>query len=170
MTRRARPCSRSRTSRLPASRSAPPCGATTVSTGTSAGRAWRARTSPGWSPCSSRPIPCSLRKALDELSKTPPARQAAMGAIEGALGDLQAAAAEGHLDATQRTRLLDRVTGAARQLAVDAIKEATGRGGAQAKIAEANQALAEGDALRGAGSFKAAVNKYKDALAKAEGA
>jgi serine protease AprX len=111
-----------------------------------------------------------LRKALEELKKTPPARQAAMGAIEGALGDLESAAAEGHLDATESTRLLDRVTGAARQLAVDAIKEATARGGEQAKIAEANRFLAEGDALRGAGSFKAAVNKYKDALGKAEGA
>jgi subtilisin family serine protease len=111
-----------------------------------------------------------LRKALEELKKTPPARQAAMGAIEGALGDLEAAAAEGHLDATQSTRLLDRVTGAARQLAVDAIKEATARGGQLAKIAEANRALDEGDALRAVGSFKAAVNKYKDALGKAEGA
>jgi hypothetical protein len=111
-----------------------------------------------------------LRKALEELNKTPPARQAAMGAIEGALGDLEAATAEGHLDASQSTRLLDRVTGAARQLAADAIKEATARGGQQAKIDEANRALAEGDVLRGAGSFKAAVSRYKDALAKAEGA
>jgi hypothetical protein len=62
------------------------------------------------------------------------------------------------------------VTGAARQLAVDAIKEATSRGGEQTKIAEANRALAEGDALRAATSFKSAVNKYKDALSKAEGA
>jgi hypothetical protein len=37
-----------------------------------------------------------------------------MGAIEGALGDLETAAAEGHLDATECTRLLDRVIGAAR--------------------------------------------------------
>jgi serine protease AprX len=111
-----------------------------------------------------------LQKALDELNKTPPARQAAMGAIEGALGDLEAAAAEGHLTGEQRTRLLDRVTGAARQLAVDAIKEATARGADQKKVAEANAALSEGDALRAATSFKAAVNKYKDALAKAEGA
>jgi hypothetical protein len=57
-----------------------------------------------------------------------------MGAIEGALGDLETAAAEGHLDATASTRLLDRVTGAARQLAVDAIKEATARGDKQAGI------------------------------------
>jgi serine protease AprX len=111
-----------------------------------------------------------LRKALDELNKTPPARQAAMGAIEGALGDLEAAAADGHLDATQRTRLLDRVTGAARQLAVDALKEATARGGKQGEIADANRALNEGDALRAVSSFKAAVNKYKDALSKAESA
>jgi serine protease AprX len=111
-----------------------------------------------------------LRKALEELKKTPPARQSAMGAIEGALGDLEAAAAEGHLDAMQSTRLLDRVTGAARQLAVDAIKEATARGGKAAEIAEANRFLNEGDALRGVGSFKAAVNKYKDALSKAESA
>jgi serine protease AprX len=109
-----------------------------------------------------------LRKALEELKKTPPARQAAMGAIEGALGDLETAAAEGHLDATESTRLLDRVTGAARQLAVDAIKEATARGGKQAELAEANRSLAAGDALRDVGSFKAAVNKYKDALGKAE--
>ena len=111
-----------------------------------------------------------LRKALEELKKTPPARQAAMGAIEGALGDLEVATAEGHLDAAESTRLLDRVTGAARQLAVDATKEATARGGQASKIQEANRALAEGDALRAAGSFKSAVNKYKDALSKAEGA
>jgi serine protease AprX len=110
-----------------------------------------------------------LRKAIEELEKTPPARQAAMGAIEGALGDLESARDSGHLDAAQAARILDRVTGAARQLASDAIEEATARGGNQAKIAEANQALAAGDALRGAGSFKAAVNKYKDALGKAEG-
>jgi hypothetical protein len=53
---------------------------------------------------------------------------------------------------------------------VDAIKEATARGGKQAEIAEANRALLEGDALRDVGSFKAAVNKYKDALGKAESA
>jgi serine protease AprX len=111
-----------------------------------------------------------LRKALEELEKSPPARQSAMGAIEGALGDLEAARAEGHLDAAQSTRLLDRVTGAGRQLAVDAIKEATARGGNAGKIAEANRALAEGDAQRDAGNFKNAVAKYKDALAKAEGA
>jgi hypothetical protein len=37
-------------------------------------------------------------------------------------------------------------------------------------IAEANRALADGDAQRDAGHFKNTVNKYKDALAKAEGA
>jgi serine protease AprX len=111
-----------------------------------------------------------LQKALDELNKTPPQRQAAMGAIEGAMGDLEAAAKEGHLDASQRVRILDRVTGAARQLAVDAIKEANARRGDAAKIAEANRYLNDGDALRAATAFKDAVAKYKDALSKAEGA
>jgi serine protease AprX len=111
-----------------------------------------------------------LQKALDELNKTPPQRQAALGAIEGAMGDLEAAAAEGHLDAGERTRLLDRVTGAARQVAVDSIKEATNRGGNASKVSEANSYLNEGDALRAATSFKQAVAKYKDAVSKAEGA
>ena len=53
---------------------------------------------------------------------------------------------------------------------MDAIKEATTRGGNAGKIAEANAALAQGDAHRDAGNFKDAVNKYKDALSKAEGA
>ncbi len=37
-------------------------------------------------------------------------------------------------------------------------------------IDDAEQALADGDALRDLGAFKDAVNKYKDALAKAESA
>ena len=44
------------------------------------------------------------------------------------------------------------------------------RGGNAAKIAEAERALAEGDALRASGAFKPAVNKYKVGAGKAEGA
>ena len=65
---------------------------------------------------------------------------------------------------------MERVTGAARQLAVEAIDEATARGGNAAKIAEARRSLADGDALRASGASKAAVDKYKDAAGKAEGA
>ena len=38
------------------------------------------------------------------------------------------------------------------------------------EISDAQQSLADGDALRGSGDFKDAANKYKDALAKAESA
>jgi len=38
------------------------------------------------------------------------------------------------------------------------------------RISEAQQALAEGDALRSSGAFKDVINKYKDALIKAESA
>ena len=70
----------------------------------------------------------------------------------------------------------------ARQLAVDAIDEAIAQGGDQGDIDDAQTFLSDGDALRAFGNsgecgpgscacaFKSAVNKYKDALAKAEGA
>ncbi len=43
-------------------------------------------------------------------------------------------------------------------------------GGEPSKIADADQSLIDGDALRESGNYKDAVNKYKDALANAEGA
>jgi subtilisin family serine protease len=114
-------------------------------------------------------VRAQLETAVAELRKTPPARQAALGAIEGAVGEIEAAVSSGDLTAAQGASLTDRITGAARQLAVDAIEEARDGGGNAAKIAEAERALAEGDALR-ASAPKAAVNKYKDAAGKAEGA
>jgi hypothetical protein len=114
-------------------------------------------------------VRAKLETAVAELRKTPPARQAALGAIEGAVGEIESAVSSGDLTAAQGASLTDRITGAARQLAVDAIDEARDRGGNAAKIAEAERALADGDALR-AGAPKAAVNKYKDAAGKAEGA
>ena len=114
-------------------------------------------------------IRAKLETAVAELRKSPPAVQAALGAIEGAVGEIQSAVSSGDLTASQASSLLDRVTGAARQLTVDAIEAAKARGGNAAKIAEAQRALADGDALR-AGAPKAAVNKYKDAVGKAEGA
>ena len=58
----------------------------------------------------------------------------------------------------------------ARQIAVNALEAAVAQGGKADEIADAQQALAEGDALKSLGAFKGAVNKYKDALAKADGA
>ena len=109
-----------------------------------------------------------LENALDELNKTPPDNQAAVGNIEGAVGDLEAAVNDGLLDPGQGEQLMDQLARIARQLAVDAIDEAIAQGGDPQKITEAEQAAADGDSFVDAGMFKDAVNKYKDALAKAE--
>jgi hypothetical protein len=111
-----------------------------------------------------------LLTALDELAKMPPDNQAAVGNIEGAVGDLEAAVKDELLDVEQGTKLLDLLTYAARQLAVDAIDAAIAAEADQDKIAEAEASLAEGDQLWADAVYKDAVNKYKDALAKAEGA
>jgi serine protease AprX len=114
-------------------------------------------------------IRAKLETAVAELRKSPPARQAALGAIEGAVGEIDSAVSSGDLTASQGASLNERVTGAARQLAVEAIDDAVERGGNAGKVTEARRALAEGDALRASGANKAAVNKYKDAAGKAEG-
>ena len=64
---------------------------------------------------------------------------------------------------------MDEIAGIARLLAVETINEAISGGGDPGDIDDAEQSLDDGDTLRGAGSFKDAVYKYKDALAKAEG-
>lgn len=112
----------------------------------------------------------SLQDALGELNKNPPDRQAAMGKIEGAVGDLEAAVDDGLLDPIQGAQFLNELTGIARLLAANAIAEGIAQGGDPGDIAEAQQFLTEGDVLRTAQVFKDAVNKYKDALSKAEGA
>ena len=108
--------------------------------------------------------------ALNELTKTPPDHQAAMGAIEGAVGDLEAAVG---LDPTQDpvlVGLMEQLTATAGLVAVTAIDVAFDRDGDLVEIAIAQQFLADGDMLRDMGLFKDAVAKYKDATAKAESA
>jgi len=109
-----------------------------------------------------------LETAKDELNKTPPDNQAAAGNIEGAIGDIQAAVDSGVLAAGTGDDLMDSLAGVAKQIAQDAIDDAVG--GDSDKIEEAEASLAEGDALRASDAYKDAANKYKDALAKAEGA
>ena len=106
--------------------------------------------------------------ALSELTKTPPNNQAAVGNIEGVVGDLEAAIG---LDSAQDdvlTDAMDALAGVARQLAADAVDGAIAQGADPGVVSDAQQALADGDALRTSGAFKDAVNKFKDALAKAE--
>jgi hypothetical protein len=108
--------------------------------------------------------------ALDELAKTPPDYQAAVGNMEGAVGDLEAAVNDGLLDAEQGTELMHLLTCSAWQLAVGAICQAIDCQADADKIAEAEQALNEGEELWIDGAYKDAVNKFKDGLAKAGGA
>ena len=91
--------------------------------------------------------------------------QAVVGNIEGAVGDLEAAVKDGILSESESQ--IDKLVCVAKQLAEDAIEQAIANGGDSDKIADAQDSLSEGDAL---GDSKDAVNKYKDALAAAEGA
>ena len=111
-----------------------------------------------------------LQASLEELNKEPPDNQAAICTIEGAVGDLEAAVNDGLIDFAQGTDLMDQLAGVARQLAADALDFAIDQGGDPSEINDAQEALDEGDALRASASFKDAVSKYKDALAKAESA
>jgi len=112
----------------------------------------------------------TLQIAIDELNKDTPDTPAAMGNIEGAIGDLEAAINDG-LDPLVGAELMDELAGIARQLAVDAIDEAVAAGGDSDKIATANEKLGEGDDFRdNEGKFKDAASKYKDALSEAESA
>ena len=103
----------------------------------------------------------NLETAFAERFKTPPDNQAALGKIEGAVGDLGAAVNDGWGEGAQ---LMNELAGIARQMAVDAIDQV----GDPTAITDAEQLLAERDGLRKSGAFKDAVAKYKDALAKAE--
>lgn len=115
-----------------------------------------------------------LEIAVRELRKTPPDNQAALGAIEGAVGDLEAAVDAGLLSPDGAEQLIDELmpeaARVAHELAVAAIDDAKARRGDPQKIVEAEVSLAAGKDLQAGGKFKDAVNKYKDALAKAEGA
>jgi len=111
-----------------------------------------------------------LQTALDASNKTPPDNQAALGNLKGAVRDLEAAVKDGLLEEELGTQLRDLIAAIARQIAADAIQQATTQGGDFGEIYDAQQSLAYGDALRELGNFKDAVAKYKDALAKAESA
>ena len=108
--------------------------------------------------------------AVNELNKEPADNQAAIGNIEGAVGDLEVAVNAGLFDPEEGAQLMDQLAGIARQIAADALAQAIDGGGNPTIIAEAQQALADGDALRISGAFKDAINNYKVGLTKAESA
>jgi hypothetical protein len=74
----------------------------------------------------------------------------------------------GLIDPVQGAQLLDEFAAVARQMAVHALIQAIVADGDQDQVDEALQYLYEGDALRSAGYYKDAVDKYKDSLCKSE--
>ena len=115
----------------------------------------------------------SLQVVLEELIKS--GNEAAVGNIEGAVGsldvgELEDAVEDGLIDATLGAQLMDILAWIAQQMAIEALDQAIAQGGNPSDIADAEEALEDGNGLRGEGAYKDAVNKYKDALAKAQGA
>jgi hypothetical protein len=110
-----------------------------------------------------------VRSAISKLRQTPPDRQGGLGDLEGAVGDLEAAVKDKLLRASAGNSLLNRMAGAARQLAVQAIAQVDRNARRSPRIAEAEQGVAAGDRERNALRYKDAVARYKDALSKAEG-
>ena len=112
-------------------------------------------------------VKAKLQTALVELKKTTADNQAAAGNIEGVVGDLQAVVDAGLLDSIKGGNLMNQLTSASRLLATQAINQGIAESCDPVVINDAQQALAEGDALASSAAFKDAVAKYKDALAKA---
>jgi tetratricopeptide (TPR) repeat protein len=109
----------------------------------------------------------SAAVALIELNESPPDLLAALGNLEGAVGDLEAALSEG-LDPAVLISLMTTLANAGRHTVQTKLDVAISGNGHPPEIAEAEYLLTEGDALRDAGAYKDAVSKYKDALAKSE--
>lgn len=108
--------------------------------------------------------------ALNALAQTPPDGQVAEQSLGEAEARLQAAVDDGLLDPDLGTQLMDQFAGVARQIATDALAQAIDQEGDPVLIAGAQQALADGDALRASEEFEAAVDKYEVALADAKDA
>ena len=116
-----------------------------------------------------------VQTAVSELTKTPPDNLAAVGNIEGAVGDLIAAVNDNGLDLNVGIELMNQLVAVAGQIAQDALDEATACDPTNPDLVFAQQSMNSGDALRASGlsgpveDFKNAVNAYKDALAIAQG-
>jgi hypothetical protein len=108
--------------------------------------------------------------AAIELAKTRSDMQAALGSLEGAVGDLEAVVKDGLLELATGTRLMDQLAVAARQVATKNLDQAIARARYPDVIRQAQQALAEGDSFRTSGRCKDAMGKYKEALSKAQSA
>jgi len=111
-----------------------------------------------------------LDTALVELAKPTPDNEAAIGNMEGVVGEIEAAISES-MDLAEATQIMDDIAEIVRQMAVSAINLALNEPNADSvMLSDAQNYLAEGDMLRDSGAFKDAVNEYKEALSEANGA
>ena len=97
-------------------------------------------------------------------------RATGLGALEGAVGDIQAAVNDSLLAPATGNNLMQQLSGIARQLALDEIEEAQARGGNPTVIQDAQSYFNQAEQLRSTGVYKDAVGKYKDAIVKADSA
>ncbi len=100
--------------------------------------------------------------AFDEFTnKNPPDNEAALGNIEGAVGDLEATFNDNECSNPGKlTNLMKDLAGIAREVVNQAIEEASG------DTTDAEAARDAGNDHRTADEYKDAVSKYKDALSK----
>jgi Tol biopolymer transport system component len=104
-----------------------------------------------------------LQGAREQLARTPPNRSHALGKLQGAARELEAALREGQLSQFGYGVLVQNTVHAARIAADQAIAEAVARGESEEAVAKAREAFAAGDSLRAAGQFKDAIHRYKKA-------
>ena len=98
--------------------------------------------------------------------RQPSSKKAALGNIEGAVGDLEAAlGVENCSDPDELEALTEDLAGIARAVASGAIEKAIALGGDLGDVGAAQASQADGDVLRAAEQYKDAVGKYKDAVA-----
>ena len=111
-----------------------------------------------------------LEAAREEFAQTPTDRLAAVGDLQAATQNLQAAFDAGEISAFGYSVIARRFADNSRLTADQAIAEAKARGGNAEAIADAEAALAKGDEKRAASEFADAVAQYRKACKTATGA
>jgi YVTN family beta-propeller protein len=106
----------------------------------------------------------SLQNALAELNKTPPDNKSAVSILEEAVDKIADAVKELLLDSEQAKQLMDKLVEVARKLAVEALDKAIALVGDPTIIADAQQALDEGDVYRSKEEYKDAFKSYEAVL------
>jgi len=109
-----------------------------------------------------------VQSAIGKLSRNN--RQGTLGDLEGAAGDLQSGVNNRQLTNAEVRPIQELITAAAWVIALEARDRAIARGGNAKKIADANTLINQGNQRWAARAYKDAIARYKDAVAKAEGA